>query len=51
MMRRMSASRLAKCTLKRAAAAPSMTRWSHDSDSGNVNRHVEFLPSLECCFQ
>ena len=45
MMRRMSASRLAKCTLKRAAAAPSMTRWSHDSDSGRISRGWKALPS------
>ena len=43
--RRRSASTLAKWTLKRAAAAPSMTRWSHDSDSGRVSRQLEVLPS------
>src|SRR5213075_2563445 len=36
-----------KWTLKRAADAPSITRWSHDSDSGRMNRHDDVLPSVD----
>ncbi len=44
-MRRKSASSDAKKTLKRAAAAPSMTRWSQLSDSGSIRRGTKALPS------
>ena len=42
---------LAKYELKRAAAAPSITRWSHDSDSGRMKRHDEVVPSVDTCRQ
>ena len=38
---------LAKYELKRAAAEPSITRWSHDSDSGRIKPHDEVLPSVD----
>ena len=31
--------------MKRAAAAPSITRWSYDSDSGSMSRGTNALPS------
>src|SRR6185312_2485849 len=52
--RRMSPSWLARKLAKRAASAPSITRWSYDSDSGMTSRganslpfHNGFLPDLE----
>ena len=33
-----SPSTFARYTTKRAASAPSITRWSYDSDSGNIRR-------------
>ena len=40
---RISASTLAKYAVKRAAAAPSITRWSYDSDSGSIRRGTNAL--------
>ena len=33
-----------KCTVKRAASAPSITRWSYDIDNGNISLGSKSLP-------
>src|SRR4029079_17493689 len=43
--RRMSVSGLRKYSLNRAAAAPSITRWSHERDRGWNRRGTNCLPS------
>ena len=43
--RRRSVSSLAEYVVKRAAAAPSITRWSYESDSGSISRGTNALPS------
>ncbi len=45
MTRRKSPRIADRYALKRAASAPSMTRWSYDSDSGSVRRGTNCLPS------
>src|SRR5690606_34043627 len=35
----------ARRTVKRTASAPSITRWSYDSDSGSIRRGLNSLPS------
>src|SRR5262245_49707396 len=45
MTRRKSASSCARCTLKRAADAPSTTLWSQESDIGRIRRGTNALPS------
>src|SRR5690606_16993812 len=44
-MRRKSASKAARYALNRAAAAPSMTRWSYDNDNGSIRRGWKASPS------
>src|ERR1700677_1189947 len=43
--RRKSARIAPRYALKRAAAAPSMTRWSYDKDNGMVSRGTDCFPS------
>src|ERR1700744_3927885 len=43
--RRKSARIAPRYALKRAASAPSITRWSYDSDSGSVSLGTNCLPS------
>jgi hypothetical protein len=40
----MSESTLLRNEMKRAPCAPSITRWSYDTDSGNIMRGANSLP-------
>src|SRR5690606_35400510 len=42
---------LTRCNRKREPSAPSMTRWSWDSDSGNVSRGEKAVPSQTGCIE
>src|SRR3990167_2451580 len=41
---RISDNIVVKCTIKRAPSAPSITRWSYESDNGSIKRD-ENVPS------